>query len=208
MHSLWRVQVVGAERVPHDEAVVLVSNHLGFLDGPLVFGVAPRPSHFMVKREMFAGPLGWALRTVAQIPVDRTTGDREALGSALAVLRRGGAVGVFPEGTRGRGDVATVQQGATWLALQSGARVIPVACLGTRPHGSGTGALPQLRSQVAVVFGESFRLETPAGMPGRDRLRAATEQLRARLAEHVTTVSASTGIALPDEAPLSMRDNG
>ena len=208
MRALWRVQVVGAERVPRDEALVLVSNHLGFIDGPLVFGVGPRPAHFMVKREMFAGPLGCVLRGMAQIPVDRSTGDRTALGSALQVLRRGGAVGVFPEGTRGRGDVASVQQGATWLALQSGARVVPVACLGTRPQGRGTAALPRLRSRVVVVFGQPFRLETPAGVPGRDRLRTATEQLRSRLADHVATVSVSTGLALPDEAPPRMRDNG
>ena len=220
VHTGWRVEVVGRDRVPLDEPVVLVSNHLGFLDGPLVYSVAPRPAHFMVKREMFTGPLGWLLRGVAQIPVDRTTGDRAALGSALAVLRCGGAVGVFPEGTRGRGDVASVQQGAAWLALQSGARVVPVACLGTRPTGRDTGALPGLRSRVAVVFDEPFRLETPPGMPGRDRLRAATEQLRGRLADHVAQVSAGTGIPLPDAAParpldgaldeasLSMRDNG
>lgn len=208
LRSLWRVQVVGVGRVPRDEPVVLVSNHLGFLDGPLVFSVGPRPAHFMVKRELFTGVLGRVLQAVAQIPVDRTTGDREALGSALAVLRRGGAVGVFPEGTRGRGDVASVQQGATWLALQSGARVVPVACLGTRRTGRGTGTLPPLRSRVVVVFGEPFRLQPPAGVPGRERLRLATEQLRGQLADHVAKVSVTTGIGLPDEAPLSMRDNG
>jgi 1-acyl-sn-glycerol-3-phosphate acyltransferase len=208
VHAMYRIDVVGAEHVPPDEPVLLVSNHLGFLDGPVVFGVAPRAAHFMVKRELFTGPLGMLLRGVGQIPVDRSTGDRAALGAAVGVLGRGGAVGLFPEGTRGRGDVTAVQQGAAWLALRSGAPVVPVACLGTRSSGRGAGSLPRLRSRMAVVFGEPFSVEPPAGLPGRERLRGATEQLRCRLADHVAEASLRTGMALPDEAPRKVRDNG
>jgi len=205
---LYRVEVLGAEQVPPEQPVLLVSNHLGLLDGPLVLGAAPRPASFMVKQELFAGALGALLRGVGQIAVDRSTGDREALGTALAVLRRGGAVGVFPEGTRGRGDVAQVHQGATWLALQSRAHVVPVACLGTRATGAGRTSLPRLRSRLVVAFGEPFRPETPQGVPGRERLRVASEQLRGLLADHVTQVSVASGMALPDDAPPNVRDNG
>lgn len=207
-HTLYRTRVVGADRVPADGPVLLVANHLGLLDGPLVFSVAPRPASFLVKRELFTGWFGVLLRAIGQIPVDRTTGDRAALGTALAVLRGGGAVGMFPEGTRGRGDVAQVHQGAAWLALQSGAPVIPVACLGTRATGGARGSLPRLRSRLAVVFGEPFDLEPRRDVPGRERLRLATGQLREHLAGHVAQVSARVGIALPDDAPPKVRDNG
>ncbi|HET7475949.1 MAG TPA: lysophospholipid acyltransferase family protein [Dermatophilaceae bacterium] len=181
-HGIWRSRVVGAERVPTGEPILFVANHTGLLDGPLVYAVAPRPTVLMVKRELFHGFLGAVLRGVGQIPVDRTTGDRAALTAALEVLRAGGAVGLFPEGTRGEGDVAQVQQGATWLALNSGARVVPVACLDT--IGRGRSSLPRVRSRLTVDFGDPFALEASSAR-GRERLRLATEALRERLAEHV-----------------------
>ncbi len=187
-----------ADRVPAGP-VVLVANHSGFLDGPLVFSLAPRGVSFLVKQQMFSGPLGWVLRRVGQIPIDRSRGDRAALGVARAVLDRGGIVGVFPEGTRGRGDVAQVNQGAAWLALQAGALVVPVAVLGTRRAGASTGSLPRLRTRVVVEFGEPFDLAPDPGLPGRERLRAATDRLRDRLAAHVSAASTTYGVVLPDD---------
>lgn len=195
---LYRREVHGRERVPRDGALVLVANHSGFLDGPLVFTVAPRPSNFLVKQQMFHGIFGVVLRAVGQIPIDRTRGDRAALDVARAVLARGGVVGVFPEGTRGRGDVQQVNQGAAWLALQSGARIVPVAVLGTRSPGRSAGSLPRLRSRLVVEFGDAFDLTPDSAMPGRQRLKAATEQLRHELATHVAAASDRLGIALPD----------
>ncbi|GAA1897097.1 lysophospholipid acyltransferase family protein [Lapillicoccus jejuensis] len=203
--ALWRCEAHHRERVPAGP-VVLVANHSGFLDGPLVFSLAPRGVSFLVKQQMFTGPLGRVLRTVGQIPIDRSRGDRSALGVARAVLERGGAVGVFPEGTRGRGDVAQVNQGAAWLALQAGAQVVPVAVLGTRRAGASTGSLPRVRTRVVVDFGEPFDLAPDRALPGRERLRAATERLRDRLAEHVTTASATYGLVLPDDGLVEAGD--
>lgn len=198
LRALWRCEVHHGERVP-DGPVVLVANHSGFLDGPLVFSMAPRGVSFLVKQQMFTGPFGWVLHRVGQISIDRSHGDRAALGVARAVLAGGGAVGVFPEGTRGRGDVAQVNQGAAWLALQSGARVVPVAVLGTRRAGASTGSLPRLRTRVVVDFGEPFDVDPGGALPGRQRLRAATDRLRDRLAEHVTAASTTYGLVLPDD---------
>lgn len=200
-HSLYRIRTIGADLVPAEGPVVLVANHTGLLDGPFVFTVAPRPSHFLVKQQIFHGPLGWLFIRVGQIPVDRSIGDRRALLAARTVLERGGAVGVFPEGTRGRGDVAQVHQGATWLVLQSGARVVPVACLGTRATGAGRGSWPRLRSPLVAVFGEPFELTPDPALPGRERMRVATEQLRAGLAGHVTAAAEQLGMALPADTP-------
>ncbi len=198
--SLYSVAVLHPARVPDDGAAILVSNHLGFLDGPLVFGVAPRPVTFLVKRELFRGIPGRVLTGVGQLPIDRERGDRQALTTARAVLARGDLVGVFPEGRRGRGDVAEVQQGAAWLALQSRAPVIPVACLGTRAHGHGASSLPRPRARMAVVFGEPFGIAPAPGVPGRDRLRQASDLLRERLGAHVHAAAQEVDIRLPDMA--------
>lgn len=205
-HTLYRGVAYDAQRMPAEGPLVLVANHSGFLDGPLAFSMSPRPTHFLVKKQYFDGPFGWILRGVGQIPIDRTTGDRAALDAARAVLRRGGVVGVFPEGTRGRGDVQQVAQGATWLAMQTGARIVPVACLGTREAGRPTSSLPRARSRVVVVFGDSFALTPDPSLPGRGRLRAATEQLRSQLAAHVERASAQIGMPLPDGVSEDLLD--
>lgn len=192
-HTLYRGRSRHADRVPRTGPVLLVANHAAFLDGPLVFSLAPRPVHFLVKQEAFAGPFGHLIRTVGQIPIDRTVGDRTALGSAVAVLERGGAVGIFPEGNRTGGDVQQVNQGAAWVALRTGARVVPVAVLGTRVVGRDADAWPRPRSVLTVDFGEPFDLATDASATGRERLRLATEQLRDTLAAHVGRARVDNG---------------
>ncbi|WP_338051672.1 lysophospholipid acyltransferase family protein [Pseudonocardia acidicola] len=171
-----RVRVHHRERIPATGPVVLVANHSALVDGPLLYGLLGRRAVFLVKQEMFTGPLGWLLPRIGQLAVRRGEPDRRPLTAALAVLRGGGLVGVFPEGTRGSGDVAAAQQGAAWLARASGAAVLPIVCRGTRrPDGAGR----RFRPQVDVWVGEP--LAPPAGK-GRAELAAATETIRAALA--------------------------
>jgi 1-acyl-sn-glycerol-3-phosphate acyltransferase len=196
---LYRVTTVGRHRVPRRGPVLFVGNHVGVLDGPMLPALAPRPTRVLVKREMFTGLLGWFLAFIGHIPVTRGSGDRSALTTAVAVLKAGGAVGIFPEGTRGRGDVAAVQQGAAWLALQGGAKVVPVAFLGTRATGASTGSLPRLGSRMVVEFGDPVELAADTGLTGRARLAAATTELRDALAVHVSGASERHQVALPDD---------
>jgi 1-acyl-sn-glycerol-3-phosphate acyltransferase len=200
--GLWNSRVVGAENVPASGPVLFAANHASIVDGPLLYGVTPRPAHFLVKKEMFQGALpsrvvGWALLQAGQIPIDRTRGDRDALQSVLAVLAAGGAAGVFPEGTRGRGDAASVRSGIAWIALQSGAPVVPVACLGAQLPGDGRRSLPPLRRELTFCFGEPFTVVKEPGVPGRTALANAVERVRVKLSSHVLDSSRRTGIPLP-----------
>jgi 1-acyl-sn-glycerol-3-phosphate acyltransferase len=180
----YRLTVHGRERIPASGPVVLVANHSAMVDGPLLFGLLGRRSVFLVKREMFVGPVGAGLRGIGQIPVRRGAVERAPLMTALGVLRGGGVVGVFPEGTRGRGDVVAAQQGAAWLARASGAVVLPVVCRGTRrPDGAGC----RFRPRVDVLVGEP--LPAPTGK-GRADLVAATETIRVELAALVAELDA------------------
>ena len=196
---LYRVTVVGRRRVPRSGPVVFVANHAGFLDGPMLPALAPRPTSVLVKREMFKGPLGWFLTFIGHIPVTRGSGDRRALMAAVAVLHAGGAVGIFPEGTRGRGDVAEVQQGAAWLAQQGHASIVPVAFLGTRATGSSTGSVPRPWSRMVVEFGEPVTLAADPVLTGRQRLVAATAQIREALASHVRESQHRHQVFLPED---------
>jgi 1-acyl-sn-glycerol-3-phosphate acyltransferase len=173
---LYRLYVHHGERIPATDPVVLVANHSAFVDGPLLFGLLGRRSVFLVKQEMFVGPVGWVLPRIGQLAVRRGEPDRRPVTAAVAVLRAGGLIGVFPEGTRGSGEVAAAQHGAAWLARTTGAVVLPVVCRGTRrPDGVGR----RWRPRVDVLVG--MPLAIPAG-GGRAGLTAATETVRAVLA--------------------------
>lgn len=174
----YRLRIHHADRIPASGPVVLVANHSSLVDGPLLFGMLRREAVFLVKHELFRGPLGWFLRRIGQIPVRRGEPDRAPLMAAMRVLRAGGLVAVFPEGTRDQqGEVSTAQHGAAWLARSTGASVLPVACRGTRrPEWRRRRLLPR----VDVLFGEPVRLPEAKGRAG---LLAATEQVRAQLVD-------------------------
>lgn len=206
-HVVWDTRVLGAENVPRTGAVIIAANHIGVVDGPVVHGAVPRGTHILVKDEMFTGPVGMVLRAAGQIPVDRT-GGRPALAAALGVLRRGGAVGIFPEGVRGRGDASSSRAGVAWLAVNSGAPVVPAAVLGTRRTGESVGRVPGPRRRLVVAFGEPVLLGREPGTSGRQAVADANELLRVRLAEHVEEVSARTGIPLPEDHGLAVPPEG
>lgn len=171
-----RVRVHHGDRIPVSGPVVLVANHSAMIDGPLLFGLLRRRAVFLAKHEMFRGPFAWLLPRIGQIAVHRGRPDPAPLRAAVAVLRAGGLVGVFPEGTRGVGDVAAAHHGAAWLARSTGARVVPVVIRGTR---RAHGAWPRCRPRVDVLVGTPFAVP-PGG--GRAGLAAATETVRAALA--------------------------
>lgn len=196
--GVWSTRVVGAVRVPVEGPVVFAANHTSVVDGPLLAGVTPRPVHILVKEEMFTGPVGAILRGARQIPVDRA-GGRTALVTALGVLQRGGAVGVFPEGNRGRGDAASARAGVTWLAVNGYAPVVPVAILGTRRTGESVGHVPGLRRRLHVEIGEPLHLEPVFGQSRREAITAGTERVREALSGLVASASARTGTALPTD---------
>ncbi len=178
----FRLRLHGLERVPRTGPVVLIANHSSFLEPQLIFGMLPRRSVFLVKRELFRGAVGWALRRLGQIPVRRGEPDREPLLIAARLLREGGLIGVFPEGGRGAGDVTEAQRGAAWLVRNSGAVVLPVATRGTRrPDGSGR----RFRPVVDLLVGEPFTVRVG---PGRAGLVEATERMRSELADLVRTL--------------------
>ncbi|SNS40500.1 1-acyl-sn-glycerol-3-phosphate acyltransferase [Micrococcales bacterium KH10] len=195
-HVVWRTRAVNRSAVPWEGPVILAGNHTGVIDGPVLLGVAPRRLHILVKQEMFDGFVGAVLRGAGQIPVDRN-GGRSALATARAVLKRGGAVGIFPEGSRGAGQVDDIHGGAAWLALNTGAPVVPVAILGTRRAGEKVGVIPGFRRRLVVQFGEPVAVRREAGQTGKEALESANEQIRAALAALVQTAVAEHQIALP-----------
>jgi 1-acyl-sn-glycerol-3-phosphate acyltransferase len=178
-HLVYRYRVHGRDRVPPTGPVLVVANHSSFLDGPMIFGALGRPAVFLIKQEMFRGPLRVVLPRIGQLAIRQHSAHREPLLAAVRVLREGGLVGVFPEGHRGAGDVTDAQNGAAWLARTSGAVVLPIAVRGTRKALTGKG----FRRRVDVLIGEPVSTSTRRGRTG---LAEATEQVRMALATLVS----------------------
>lgn len=178
-YAMTDMQLAGVENIPTTGGVLFAANHTHLLDGPLLFAVIPRPVSFYVKAEVFIGPIDPFFRRIGQIPVHRGVAERAPLVAALDTLGAGGAIGVFPEGTRGVGDVASVQHGIAYLAVRSGVPVVPVACL-------GSGAImkaraPWRRPKVHMTFGTP--VEVVSGRASRHAIGAAAEQIRQAMAD-------------------------
>lgn len=187
--ALFAVRVSGLEHVPSTGPVLLAGGHSGLLDGPLVFLLSPRRTALLAKSDIFVGPWPRLWGWLEVLPVHRGSADRAALKSGLAVLQGGGALTVFPEGTRGAGRLEEISDGLAYLALRSGAPVVPLSLTGTQralPKGS---ARPRLRTPVHLSFGPPVHLPAGGDPRARSTVRAAAEHLRLALVDHLSTTA-------------------
>ena len=201
----WRVKVHDARYVPNSGPVILAANHIGLLDGPALVALTRRLTFAMVKREAFSGPVGQFLTHIGQISLNRREIDPQAIRRAVQVLRAGKTLAVFPEGVRTGGEVAWAKGGAAYLAMVSGAPIVPVAILGTREPGQHKNQVPRLRRPIHVVYGEPFNL--PRSLWPRRKAVVAewTEVVRERLADHVVAAQVVAGLPLPGPPKVKAR---
>ncbi len=197
LKAWFDLEIHGAAHVPAHGPVVMAANHVGWVDGPMLAICSPRPVHALTKLEMFEGALGPFLLRAGQIPLDRGNVDLTAIRTALATLRAGRLVGVFPEGTRGTGELTSTRPGAAYLGLVTGAPVVPVSFLGTRLPGGSSSSIPPRGSRMAITYGEPVRL-TPRPWP-RTQTEVAEAADVVNEAIRVTMRAAEdlTGLTLP-----------
>jgi 1-acyl-sn-glycerol-3-phosphate acyltransferase len=198
----YDVQLHHAERFPATGPVIVTANHIGIIDGPLMAIFGPRPVHALTKIEMFKGPLGLVLRFAGQVPVDRFNADPKAVRTALRVLREGHAVGVFPEGTRGAGDLESFRTGAAYLALVTGAPVVPLTFIGTREPGGSSGSLPPRGARLDIVVGESMSVDAVPWPRTRDHVGLTSAALRDHMRSQLADALDETGRSLPGPLPV------
>src|SRR5690554_6131673 len=103
-----RWEIRGRENIPETGRLVIMANHITYLDPPIIGALIKRRTHFMAKKELFRVPvLGYLLKKIGQIPVKRGSPDRSALKQALAILEEEKVLGIFPEGTTRRSEEHT-----------------------------------------------------------------------------------------------------
>lgn len=166
LRRYWRLTVRGTEHIPARGPVIVASNHLSFFDSIAIPLASPRQIAFLAKQEYYTGT---GLRGAASkafftgagaIPVDRddSRAGQRSLELQLEVLERGGACGIYPEGTRSRdGRLYRGRTGVAHLVLSSGAPVVPVAVSGT-PAIQRAGGRFIRPASVTVTFGAPLLL--------------------------------------------------
>ncbi|AKO93980.1 lysophospholipid acyltransferase family protein [Priestia filamentosa] len=129
---LFRVEIIGKENIPKDAGVIVCSNHISNFDPPVVGMTFPRPVYFMAKAELFKVPgLKTLLPKIYAFPVKRGLSDRDALRKGISILKEGGALGLFPEGSRSKdGKLGKGMAGVGFFALRSNAVIVPCAVIG------------------------------------------------------------------------------
>lgn len=188
--AIWRPTVEGLDNVPLTGPVIVASNHLSFADSLAIPIVAPRKVVFLAKADYFTGTgvkgalmRGW-FNGIGMIPVDRddTKAAIASLDTALEVLARGEAFGIYPEGTRSRdGRLYRGRTGVAHLALTSGAPVVPVGVQGTQDIQPVGTTLPRL-ARVTIRFGEPINVAGRYdGVPAGRARREVTDEVMAAI---------------------------
>lgn len=156
----FRFRVYGVENVPVTGPAILASNHGSFLDPPLIGCRLPREICFLARESLFHfPPLGWLIRNLNSIPVDRDGGGSTGLRRILTVLREGKAALLFPEGTRtADGQLQPARPGLGLAVIKSGAPVIPVWIAGSFEAWGRHQKAPRPR-KVSVRYGKPVDLD-------------------------------------------------
>jgi 1-acyl-sn-glycerol-3-phosphate acyltransferase len=187
---LWGARVEsGDEHIPRSGPFILVANHCSNVD-PLILGWAignrtNRLIHFMAKAEMRGWPiLGWLAGQSGVFFVRRGEGDRAAQRYSLEALAEGRPIALHPEGTRSRnGRLQAGRAGAAFLAMRSGAPLLPAGIAGTHRIFPGRSRFPH-PTRIVIRIGEPFTLpHVPDGRLDRAALAAGTETIMAAIAE-------------------------
>jgi len=150
---LIRFEIVGLENVPLHGPVIFIINHIAFLDPVIVIDVIPRRIVPIAKIEAFDLPvLGLFVKIYGTIPVRRHQTDMRAIKQALQILKNEDAILIAPEGTRSHNrQLQPAKDGATMLALRSGALVVPVGITGTDQMKSHLKQLK--RTPICIAIG-------------------------------------------------------
>lgn len=168
MKAIFNAKVEGKENIPDEGPVVLVGNHISMIDIPLVYYASPREVRLMAKKELFSIPiLSRAAYKMGAFPIDRDSIDIEAVKKSLSILKSGGVLGIFAEGTRNKEEeLLPFHNGAATFAIRTKSPVVPFGISGEYRLGSG----------ITLRFGEAIQF---AGCKADE----ATECIRSKVME-------------------------
>jgi 1-acyl-sn-glycerol-3-phosphate acyltransferase len=194
-----KCHVSGRDHLPPPGiATLLAPNHTSSIDVPACGYALARPGRFLAKAEATRVPIvGPFLLSVGAIPARRDRQDTEALRQAMDVLASGGLMGIAPEGTRSPdGRLGPYDPGFVWLALRTGAAVVPVAIHGAYRLMPRNARLPR-RGELWVRFGEPISFEGDGRRASRARRQELADEVRARTSALLDELAIESGVPRP-----------
>ena len=182
----YRMRTFGRHHVPARGGAVIVANHCSYLDPPVMGGAnSRRVVHFLARDTLFSNPLArWFFPRVGVIALDRTKGDLGALKKAIAILKEGQVIGLFPEGTRSPdGKMRAAKGGIGFLIAKGDVPVVPLHISGT--HEAFPKGADKLRpSRIVARFGPAISpAEIRASMAKKNDYEAVGALVMRRIAD-------------------------
>ena len=172
---IYRVKVIGKENIPKKGAVIFCGNHRTYLDPQIIVATAGRDMRFLAKEELAQNPFFKLLGNLfSAILVKRDEKDLTAVKESLKTLKVGGCIGLFPEGTRNglEKNDGQIKSGAAYLAIKTGAKVIPIGIIGkAKPF-----------SKNAIIYGEPLDFSEYKAL-GKEGDEKASEVLKDKIVE-------------------------
>ena len=177
-----RLEVYGAEYVPHYGPLIIISNHLSYNDPPALFVSTPRVLNYLGKIELFSNRWKSFLMRLAKVhPLDRSGTGLDALKTALKVLSRDGVIVIFPEGgISPTHSMQKARQGAAFLAIKSQAPILPIGISGTEKFAPWRMVLPLQRFRVNI--GPPFTPPVLEGRIDKHIINSVSEMMMNRIA--------------------------
>lgn len=166
----YNPKIINGQYIPKDGSIIIAGNHKHIMDQCLTICATKRMIHYMAKKEYFEGKFAWFFGMMGCIPVDRANGDIKSVKSAMKVLRKDGAIGIFPEGTRNKTDAFLLEfkPGAVSLAKKTDSYIVPFGLTGDYKFRS---------KNLAVRYGKPFKVGDMTVEQANEKLRAEVERL-------------------------------
>ena len=163
--------IINKEVIPKDGAILIVGNHKHVYDQCLTIMDTKRTIHYMAKKEYFDGKMAWFFKFVGCISVNRSIKDKEATKKALEILKSGGAIGLFPEGTRNKTKdifLLPFKFGTVSMAKKTNATIVPFGLTGDYKFRS---------KNLTIRYGTPFKVENMTLEEANDKLYNEVEKL-------------------------------
>jgi len=158
---LFNWEVKGKENIPKKGGFIIASNHLSYLDPPIIGIASPRKLHYLAKSSLFKVPiLNFLIKIYGGIPIEREKEYSISIRKGLEILKNGDGLVIFPEGTRNpKGEVKIPKKGVAFLAYKTGVSVIPVKIKGAAKALSVGGKFVK-PAKVKIIFGPPVKVES------------------------------------------------